>query len=59
MNIIVLGGAGGMGAGGASLLLHYPEVEQITLADINLEKAQEAVKQFDNDKVRAKKLMWS
>lgn len=47
----MLGGAGGMGGGGASLLLRYPEVESIVLADINKEAADKFAARLNSPKV--------
>lgn len=48
MKIIILGGAGGMGSGAAQLLLHYPKIEKITLADIDLEKVETMRQEIDS-----------
>lgn len=56
MKVLVLGGAGGMGGGGATLLAQYPEVESIVLADLNLEAAEAFAKQINSPKVSAVKV---
>ncbi|HYX49791.1 MAG TPA: saccharopine dehydrogenase NADP-binding domain-containing protein [Ktedonobacteraceae bacterium] len=68
MHIIVLGGAGAMGRIAARTLTEYPDIDQITIADYNEERAQEVaaslhgsnivVKQIDvNDEERLRALL--
>ncbi len=56
MKVLVLGGAGGMGGGGASLLLNYPDVESIVLADINKEAADGYAARLNSPKVSTMKI---
>lgn len=56
MKVLVLGGAGGMGGGGAMLLAGYPDVESIVLGDINLEAAQAYAANINSPKVSAVKV---
>ncbi|NLB78643.1 MAG: hypothetical protein GX796_07315 [Clostridiaceae bacterium] len=51
MKVLVLGGAGTMGGGGASLLLNYPEVESVVLADINKERVDKFAARLNSPKV--------
>src|SRR2546421_7277286 len=68
MQIIVLGGAGAMGRIAVRTLTEFPDVDQITIADYNEERAHEVaaalasskleVKQIDvNDEERLRKLL--
>lgn len=54
MKILVLGGAGDMGAGGARLVLEYPEVEKVVLSDINKEAVEERAAFINSPKVETK-----
>lgn len=56
MKVLVLGGAGSMGLGGTTLMLHYPEIESVVLADLNLEAAEKAAAEFDSPRVTAMQL---
>lgn len=56
MKVIVLGGAGGMAIGGISYLIRYDEVEEIMMADLNKEAADQAASQFNSPKIRTMSL---
>lgn len=56
MKVLVLGGAGSMGGGGASLLLTYPDVESIVLADLNKEAVDQFAASLNSPKVSTMQL---
>ncbi len=48
MHIIVLGGAGAMGRVTVRTLIEYEDVDQVTIADYNEQRAQEVASSFAN-----------
>lgn len=51
MKVLVLGGSGSMGAGGARFLLEFPQVEKIVLSGRNQKTLLEQVELINSDKV--------
>lgn len=56
MHIIVLGGAGAMGRVTVRALSEYPDIDQITVADYNEERARELVHSLQSSKLRAQQI---
>ncbi len=56
MHIIVAGGAGAMGRITVRALTEYDDIEQITVADYNAERAQELVSSLKSSKLRARQI---
>ena len=56
MHITVLGGAGKMGCVAVQALANDSRVDQVVIADINLEQAQEVADYLDNPKVSVQKV---
>ena len=52
MKILAIGGSGGMGRFAVSAAQHFQQVEQIVVADLNLDSARSFAEQL-NDKVCA------
>ena len=51
MHIIVLGGAGAMGRIAVRTLTEYTDVDQVTIADYNEERAQEVAAALHSSKI--------
>jgi saccharopine dehydrogenase-like NADP-dependent oxidoreductase len=47
MKLLVLGGGGHMGGYGVKILQHFPGIESVVLADINMEAAEELAKELN------------
>ncbi len=56
MHIVVLGGAGAMGRVTVRTLTEYEDVDQITLADYNEERAREVAATFHSNNVEVKQI---
>src|SRR6266581_3179816 len=56
MHIIVLGGAGAMGRIAARTLTEYDDVDQITIADYNEERAHEVAATLNSNKIQVKQI---
>ena len=56
MHIIVLGGAGAMGRVTVRTLAEYDDVDQITLADYNEERAHEVAAQLHSSKIQVQQI---
>ncbi len=56
MHIVVLGGAGAMGRVTVRMLTEYEDVDQITLADYNEERAREVAATFHSNNVEVKQI---
>ena len=56
MHIIVLGGAGAMGRITVRTLAEYPDIDQITIADYNGERAEELAKGLRSSKLQARQI---
>lgn len=56
MHIIVLGGAGAMGRVTVRTLIEYKDVEQVTIADYNEERAQEVAASFASSKIQVRQI---
>src|SRR5436305_628447 len=56
MHIIVLGGAGGMGRITVRTLTEYEDIDQITLADYNEERAHEVATALSSSKIEVKQI---
>jgi len=56
MHIIVLGGAGAMGRITARTLIEYEDVDQVTIADYNEERAREVAATLGSSKIQVKQI---
>ncbi|GFP27853.1 saccharopine dehydrogenase family protein [Candidatus Hakubella thermalkaliphila] len=56
MKVVVLGGAGDMGSEAVKELVKFPEVERITIADLNTAAAEKLVSSLGQEKVRVQKV---
>src|ERR1700737_3458468 len=56
MHIIVLGGAGGMGRVTVRALSEYEDVDQITIADYNEERAREVASSLQSSKLAVRQI---
>lgn len=56
MHIIVLGGAGAMGRVTVRVLTEYPEIDQITIADYNAERARELAESLGSQKLQVRQI---
>src|SRR5712692_5066468 len=56
MHIIVLGGAGAMGRIAVRTLTEYTDVDQVTIADYNEERAQEVAAALHSSKIQIKRV---
>src|SRR3984893_3852336 len=56
MHMIVLGGAGAMGRVTVRTLTEYEDVEQITIADYNEERAREVAAALNSSKIQVKQI---
>ncbi|MBA2394433.1 MAG: SDR family NAD(P)-dependent oxidoreductase [Ktedonobacteraceae bacterium] len=56
MHIIVLGGAGAMGRVTVRTLIEYADIEQVTIADYNEERAQEVAASFASSKIQVRQI---
>jgi saccharopine dehydrogenase-like NADP-dependent oxidoreductase len=56
MHIIVLGGAGAMGRVTVRALIDYADVDQITIADYNAERARELAESLHSSKLRVQQI---
>ncbi|MCL0097750.1 saccharopine dehydrogenase NADP-binding domain-containing protein [Dehalococcoidia bacterium] len=56
MKVIVLGGAGDMGSEAVKDLVRFPEVERITIADLNTTAAEKLASSLGEEKVRVQKV---
>lgn len=56
MKVIVLGGAGDMGSEAVRNLVRFPEVERITIADLNTTAAEKLASSLGEEKVRVQKV---
>ncbi len=55
MHIIVLGGAGAMGRITVRTLIEYEDVDQVTIADYNEERAREVAATLGSSKIQVNK----
>ncbi len=53
MKVVVLGGAGDMGSEAIRDLVHNPEIKQLTVGDLDTEKAEKLVSSLDDRRLRA------
>ena len=56
MHIIVLGGAGAMGRVTARTLTEYEDIDQVTIADYNVERAHEVAATLNSSKIQVKQI---
>jgi len=56
MHIIVLGGAGAMGRIAVRTLIEYPDIDQVTIADYNEERAHEVAGSLQSSKIQVKQI---
>ena len=56
MHIIVLGGAGAMGRIAVRTLIEYEDVDQVTIADYNEERAHEVAADLNSSKIQVKQI---
>lgn len=56
MNVLTLGGSGDMGRMGVAIMLESQIVTSITVADINLERAEHFIEMVGSDKLRPSKI---
>src|SRR6266581_1555071 len=56
MHIIVLGGAGAMGRIAVRTLTEYPDIDQVTIADYNEERAHEVAASLPSSKIQVKQI---
>ncbi|TMB90543.1 MAG: SDR family NAD(P)-dependent oxidoreductase, partial [Chloroflexi bacterium] len=56
MHIIVLGGAGAMGRITVRTLIEYEDVDQVTIADYNEERAREVAATLGSSKIQVKQI---
>ena len=56
MHIIVLGGAGAMGRVTVRTLIEYEDVDHVTIADYNEQRAQEVASSFANPKIQVRQI---
>ena len=56
MHIIVLGGAGAMGRVTARTLTEYEDIDQVTIADYNVERAHEVAATLNSSKMQVKQI---
>ena len=56
MKVLVLGGAGSMAMGGASYLMRYPDVSEIVLSDINIDKVTKVAEMLNSPKIKVMEL---
>ena len=56
MHIIVLGGAGAMGRIAVRTLIEYEDVDQVTIADYNEERAREVAATLGSSKIQVKRI---
>ncbi len=56
MHIIVLGGAGAMGRIAVRSLIEYEDVDQVTIADYNEERAHEVAADLNSSKIQVKQI---
>ena len=56
MHIIVLGGAGAMGRVTARTLTEYEDIDQVTIADYNMECAHEVAATLNSSKIQVKQI---
>ncbi len=56
MHIIVLGGAGAMGRVAVRTLIEYEDVDQVTIADYNEERAREVASSFVSSKIQVRQI---
>lgn len=56
MHIIVLGGAGAMGRVTVRTLIEYEDVDQVTIADYNEQRAQEVAFSFSSSKIQVRQI---
>jgi saccharopine dehydrogenase-like NADP-dependent oxidoreductase len=56
MHIIVLGGAGAMGRVTVRTLTEYDDIDQVTIADYNEERAREVAAALDSSKIEVKQI---
>lgn len=49
--ILALGGAGDMGRMAVAILLEYPKIDSITIADKNIEQSNKFIEEVDSDKL--------
>ncbi|HLZ59719.1 MAG TPA: SDR family NAD(P)-dependent oxidoreductase, partial [Ktedonosporobacter sp.] len=56
MHMIVLGGAGAMGRITVRTLTEYEDIDQITLADYNEERAREVASSLQRNKIQVKQI---
>src|SRR5437660_2825843 len=56
MHIIVLGGAGAMGRNTVRTLIEYEDVDQVTIADYNEERAREVAATLGSSKIQVKQI---
>lgn len=56
MHIIVLGGAGAMGRVTVRTLIEYEDVEQVTIADYNEQRAHEVASSFGSSKIQVRQI---
>lgn len=56
MHIIVLGGAGAMGRIAVRALIEYSDIDQVTIADYNEERAHEVADSLQSSKIQVKQI---
>ncbi len=56
MHIIVLGGAGAMGRIAVRTLIEYSDIDQVTIADYNEERAHEVADSLQSSKIQVKQI---
>lgn len=56
MHIIVLGGAGAMGRVAVRTLIEYEDIDQVTIADYNEERAHEVAAALNSSKIQVKQI---
>jgi len=56
MHIIVLGGAGAMGRIAVRTLLEFEDIDQVTIADYNEERALEVASSLASSKIQVRQI---